>query len=255
VSDAAFDLHILILSEDSGSNGVATVRELARCMLRLVDRSYQEKRVEFEPDGEEAQRAMHRNGYLANTPDGRRKRVILARDIARHIFNSRGIVLLHVDADQAWKDRATPSKLIRDFHDVTTVNVSRVVDDLLAKNQSTRGKEDIMSSLCLVAPYWCIESWLYQNTVVAGALCHMHYSGRDADRFEHWKQHRDELDDVDKPKAQICLHDKFNHDLASQGFPSRAVDEVGKSFHETVERLRSSPALVAALAATHPNYS
>jgi hypothetical protein len=134
------------------------------------------------------------------------------------------------------------------------LNVARAVDDLLASNNSPRSNAEIMSRLYLVSPYWCIESWLYQNTVVARDLCHKHYSGRDAKRFEHWQHHRGELDDEDKPKAQICLHDKFNHDLASQSFPARDVDEVGKSFHETVERLRSSPALVAALAATHPGY-
>ena len=255
MSDAAFDLHILILSEDSGGGG-RPIRALAGTMLRLVDPSYQEKRVDYEPGGEEAQRAMHGNRYQGHKkPAGHQKLVTIARTIARHIVDDeRGFVLFHVDADQAWKNSGTPSDNIRRFHDIVKLNVSRAVDDLLTTNKSTRGNAEIMSRLYLVSPHWCIESWLYQNTTVASDLCRKHYSGRDAARFDHWTQHRDELDELDKPKAQICLHDKFNHELASQSFPAPAVDSVGKSFHETVERLRSSPALVAALAASHPGY-
>jgi hypothetical protein len=254
VSDAAFDLRVLILSEDSGGGG-RPLRALTRSMLRLVDPSYREQRVDFEPEGEEAQRAMQGNLYQGhNKAAGHRKLVTIARTIARHIFDKRSVVLFHIDADQAWQNRNTPSDNIRRFHHVVKLNVSRAVDDLLVSNKSTRTNAEIMSRLYLVSPYWCIESWLYQNTVVARALCHKHHGGRDAHRFERWEQHREELDEEDKPKAQICLHDKHNHDLASQSFPARAVDEVGKSFHETVERLRSSPALIAALAATHPGY-
>ncbi len=254
MSDPSFDLHILILSEDSGGGG-RPLRALTRSMLRLVDPSYREQRVDLEPEGEEAQRATQGNLYQGHKkPAGHRNLVTIARAVARHIFDERSFVLFHVDADQAWKSRNTPSDNLRRFHDIVKLNVSRAVDDLLAKNTSSRGKAEIMSRLHLVSPYWCIESWLYQNTVVAGALCHKHHSGRDAHRFERWEQHREELDEEDKPKAQICLHDKYNHELASQSFPGRAVYDVGKSFHETVERLRASPTLVAALAATHPGY-
>lgn len=254
MSEASFDLHVLILSEDSRGGG-RPLRALTRSMLRLVDPSYREQRVDFEPEGEEAQRATHGNRYQGHKkPAGHQKLVTIARAIARHVFDERGFVLFHVDADQAWKDRDTPNDNIRRFHDIVKLSVSRAVDDLLAANKSTRGNAEIMSRLYLVSPYWCIESWLYQNTVVASALCQKHYSDRDAHRFKHWKNHREELDEEDKPKVQICLHDKHNLDLASQSFPARDVYNVGKSFHEAVERLRSSPALVAALAATHPDY-
>lgn len=252
MSEAPFDLHILILTEDSGDEG--TLRALSLRMLRLVDSSYREQRVDLEPASDATRRAMRGNHYAARTTAGHRDRVNLARDIARYLLDERGFVLFHVDADQAWEDREKQSDNIRRFHEIVKPNVEQAVVDLLAGLQSARDTTAIMSRLHLVSPYWCIESWLYQNTVVAGDLCRKHYSGRDAPRFEYWKEHRDELDEEDKPKAQICLHDRYNHDLASQGFPARAVDEVGKSFHETVERLRSSPALVAALAATHPSY-
>jgi hypothetical protein len=255
VSGAGFDLHILILCEDN-LRALRSMRALSHSMLRLVDPYYQEKRVDLDPEGEDAQRAMVANLYqgFRRNPAGHQKMVTLTRTIARHILDERGFVLFHVDADKAWRDREVMSENIRFFHDEVKLWVVRAVDALLANKEGTHDKEAILSRLHLVSPYWCIESWLYQNTTVGKALCHKHHGGRHADRFEHWEQYRGELDETDKPKDQICLGSKHNHDLASQGFPARAVHEVGKSFHETVERLRSSPALVAALAATHPGY-
>jgi hypothetical protein len=205
VSDGPFDLHVLPLSED---DSLLSLRALTRHMLRLVDPSYQDRRVDLEPEGEEAQRAMQANLAQSLKPAGRRKLVTIARAIAHHIFDERGFVLLHVDADQAWSDRLAPSKNIRWFHDEVTLSVSRVVDDLIARNQGARDKAAIMSRLHLVSPYWCIESWLYQNTAVARALCHKHHRGLHADVFEHWEHHRGELDEVDKPKDQVCLGSK-----------------------------------------------
>jgi hypothetical protein len=57
--------------------------------------------------------------------------------------------------------------------------------------------------------------------------------------------------DAQRARGAVCLGNKYNPGLASQSFPVRAVHDVGKSFHETVERLRSSPALIAA---TQPRY-
>ncbi len=251
----SFDLHILILSEDSAGNALPSLRALTRHMLRLVDPSYRDARVDLEPEGEEAQRASHANlwqGYQKSA-QSHRKLVTISRAIARHVFDERGFVLFHVDADQAWST-GVESENIRRFHEVLTLHVGRAVDDSISANRGSHDRAAILSRLFLVSPYWCIESWLYQNTTVGRALCHKHHRGLHADRFDRWEQNRGELDDEDKPKDQICLGSKHNHELASQGFPARVVDDVGKSFHETVERLRSSPGLVAALAATHPGY-
>jgi hypothetical protein len=256
VSGAPFDLHILVLSEDSAGNALPSLRALTRSMLRLVDPRHKAERVDLEPEDPEAQRAMHANLWKGHrrSAASHQKLVTITRAVARHILDERGIVLFHVDADKAWSDRAAPSENIRRFQEEVTLHVSRAVDDLIARSSSTHDKAAVMSRLCLVAPYWCIESWLYQNTAVAKALCHKHYRGLHAERFDRWEQDRAELDEVDKPKDEVCLGSKHNHELASQGFPARAVFDVGKSFCETVERMRAIPALVAALEATHPGY-
>jgi hypothetical protein len=206
------------------------------------------------PEDEEAQKAMAANLGKGKKADGRRKLVTLARAVARHILDERGIVLFHVDADQAWSDGTRQSENVAWFRDEVILFVTRAVDDLIAKNLGTYDRQAVLSRLCLVSPHWCIESWLYQNTAVARALCHRHYRGLHAERFEQWERDRGLLDEVDKPKDAVCLGSTHNYELASQSFPGRAVYEVRKSFFETVERLRSTPTVVSALAATHPGY-
>lgn len=255
MSGGAFDLHVLVLSEDSAGSALASLRALARSMLRLVDPSHQEQRVDLEPEDEEAQRAMHANLWKGHKKAaGHQKLVTISRAIARHVFDERGFVLFHVDADQAWSNRQAPSENIRRFQEVVMLYVSRAVDDLIARNKGTHDKAAILSRVLLVSPYWCIESWLYQNTSVARDLCRKHHGGRHEDTFTRWEASRGELDEIEKPKEQACLGSKFNHELASRGFPARVAHDVRKSFFETVERMRSTPALLVALAATHPDY-
>lgn len=257
MSGSAFDLHVLVLSEDSAASALATIRALARSMLRLVDPSYQAGRVDLEPEDEEAQSAMHANLWKGHKKKaaGHQKLVTISRAVARHVFDERGFVVFHVDADQAWSNRQAPSENIRRFQDEVMLYVSRAVDDLIARNKGSYDKTAIMSRVILVSPYWCIESWLYQNTAVARDLCRKHHGGRHEETFVRWEEDRGALDEIQKPKDQACLGSKFNHELASQGFPARIVYDVRKSFFETVERMRSTPTLVSALATTHPDYS
>jgi hypothetical protein len=75
--------------------------------------------------------------------------------------------------------------------------------------------------------------------------------GKDVDRFEEWEANRPLLDELEKPKVEVCLRDMHNLELAQESFPAEHVFEVGKSFTEAVETLRSCPALAQALSSTH----
>jgi hypothetical protein len=130
--------------------------------------------------------------------------------------------------------------------------VERHVDDLLAKQGRTRDKLAVLSRLCLLSPYYSIESWLLQNTVVAKSLCYKHYRGRHVEKFNAWEQDRGKLDEVSKPKKETCLGASHNHELASAAFPAQAVYEAGKSFAESMNRLKGCAPLMAALAEANP---
>lgn len=255
MSTAQHALHVHVLSEDSGGNALVAVRSLARVMLRLVDPDHQGRRVDLEPEDAAAAEAMHANLWKGRKGVGRQKLITLARSIARHVLDESGWVLFHVDADRVWSERdKRPSENLRRYRDDVLLHVERAVDALLAKNQSSSGKAEILSRLCLVSPYYSIESWLYQNTEVARRLCTKHDRGRHADLFDRWERSRGDLDVIEKPKDEVCLGSRYNHELAGSGFPARAVYELGTSFAETVDKLKACNELVAALVSTHAEH-
>jgi hypothetical protein len=250
-----FDLHVFVFSEDSSGKALPVVRALAKSMLRLVDPSHREERVDLEPKDEAAQVVMHGNRWKGKDDKGYTGRGIVARTIATHILAERSVVLVHVDADRRWKDREKDkSENIARFHEKLMPVVTSVVDEHIAKNPGKYDKQAVMSRLCLAAPYSCIESWVYQNTAVAQELCNKHHRGADVKKFEKWEQDRGLLDEEINPHERVFLRSQHNHKLATHAFPGRPVYEARKSFHETVERLKSIPTVVSALAATHPGY-
>ena len=164
-----------------------------------------------------------------------------------------GFVFLHSDADRRWSERdANPSVNVRRFREELSVAVRQLLRGTLAKRQDERNEDAIMSRLCLLAPYYSIEAWLYQNTDLAIALCRKHHGGQHVDRFTTWAEDRALLDDEHKPKDSTCLRDDFNRTLAESGFPASEVYDVGASFAESVNQIMACDALCAALASSRP---
>jgi hypothetical protein len=108
-----------------------------------------------------------------------------------------------------------------------------------------------MSRLKQVVPFYSIEAWLFQNTQEAIRLCQEHHGGRDAARFQQWEQDRAALDEVLKPKAEVCLGAKHNLELASNGFPAREARAAGKSFAAIIQALCQDAELCEALRRTY----
>jgi hypothetical protein len=248
-----FAASILVLSEDGGHR---VVRALSAQLLRWLDPHHQPRAIDLEPEDEGAQEAIQANLWKdKKTGDGHRRLVEIARTVATKIMTPTGYVFIHIDADRLWKERKkNPSENLRRYLEDICLHVERHVDDLLKKQGRIKDKASVLSRVCLLSPYYSIESWLLQNTVVAKSLCHKHHRGRDVDKFEKWEQDRTLLDDVPKPKKETCLGASHNHELASTHFPAQAVHDAGRSFSESADRLRACAPLLAALAATHPGY-
>jgi hypothetical protein len=254
VRAAPFAASILVLSEDGGHR---VVRALTAEVLRWLDPRHRKELVDLEPADEGAQEAVQANLWKGKDKKGggHRRIVEIARTVATKIMSPTGYVLIHIDADRLWSEQEkNPSENLRRYVEDICLHVERHVDDLLMKQGRTEDKAEVLSRLCLLSPYYSIESWLLQNTVVARNLCRKHHRGRDVGKFDKWEQNRGLLDDVYQPKNATCLGAGRNHELASTGFPSRAVYAAGKSFKESVDRLRACHPLVAALLATHPGY-
>jgi hypothetical protein len=241
-------LSLLVLTEDSGADGHATVTALVKKMLGLLVQGYGAHRIEWVPRTEEARRAMSGTAWKSNE---RGRRVDLHQIIAGKLLESNpsGFVLFHVDGDRTWTDRAS-SENVAKLDQVTRTRVEQHVTAVLGKRDRLAEKDERMARLLPLIPFYSIESWVLQNGAEGRRLCEESGCGRHVETFATWEKDRTLLDDVQRPKDATCLRDRHNAELAGADFPAQAVFDAGRSFAATVCRLLDCPALGEALGRT-----
>jgi hypothetical protein len=250
-------LSLLVLSEDSSAYAHETVSAVVRKMLPLVERHVRTHRVRFQPTG--ARLVVRANMWRSKRPHP--QLVDLRREIARTILEDGvpGYVLFHFDGDCPWSERRA-STLTAQFHQFVR-SLAPLVEQNLRERGVLRDDVDVAAQveerlrrICEVVPHYSIESWLYQNAARVRELCRQR-CGKHVELIEQWQQDRALLDDVVKPKKQLCFGSEANRDLAEK-LTHQLTDELyllGQSFHATVERLQSCPGLQDALRATWAN--
>jgi hypothetical protein len=258
-------LSIVILSEDDGKDGRATVEALGRRMLHLVVPGFGSHRVHFvprEPREEEAMRGSYWKDRGRNpegrTPEERERRVRLLRYIARRLSQPDTFVLFHVDGDRTWTDRRT-SENTAEFDRLVQVTLRQVADSGRANGPKAKARAQPdappppplrIEHLLLLCPFRSIEAWLYQNLRAAIDICRREHRGAHVAALQEWEARREQLDELPAPEKTVCLKKAFNLELATNGFPAREAYEVKKSFAESVDRLLGCDALTRALERT-----
>ncbi len=250
---------VVILTEDSGQDGPATVEALVRRMLHLVAPGYGSHRVHFVPRDPHEAEAMRGNVWKTDgkNPREHERRVRLLRYIARKLSLPDTFVLFHIDGDQPWALRHTSENTAK-FERLIRLALPQVADRgrtnvrrLRARDQPDEEPPPLhLENLILICPFRSIEAWLYQNLHVALDICGREHRRAHVDELQTWKNRRGELDELPAPEKTVCLGKAFNLELAARGFPTREVYEVKKSFAESVDRLRNCGALSRALELT-----
>ena len=222
----------------------------------------QPERLAFEPvRSKEALQALRGNVWKSGKAHDRQKQVTLRNTIATQLMLDNGWVLFHFDGDRSWANRES-SENVGKFRDLIWEKVRQLIlielekREVRAASPTTPGELEeranlLMTRLKQVVPFYSMESWLFQNTREAVRLCVEHYRGRDVERFNEWEQDRAALDEVLKPKEEVCLGAKHNLELASQGFPAREAHATGKSFAAVVQELAQDKELTEALSRTY----
>lgn len=236
-------LAFFLLTEDHSDDAFATVQALLRRMLFLVAPQHDPRRLSFAPSTDDARAAMRGNGWRCvrskNTRD-QRKAIDLRRTLATHLLQD-CFVVVHIDGDVAFSDPEGSANL-RDFDTLLRPGIL-----LLLKDQADR-----IDRLLLFAPYYSIESWLYQNTAEAHRVYAEHHdrhprAKQDREKLARWAADRTQLDELLKPKDELIIGAGFNRRLAETAYPAQAVAGAERSFHQTVERLRACAPLRQAL--------
>jgi hypothetical protein len=252
-------LSIVILTEDSGKDGRATVEALARRMFDLVVPDFQSHRIQFVPRDPPEEEAMRGNIWKTDgkNPVEHARRVRLRRYIVRWLSLPNSFILFHIDGDRPWKERHT-SENAEKFQKFR-VTLPQVADRGRANNPRPRvggaahnesAPELHLENLLLICPFRSIEAWLYQNVRVALDICSREHKGAHVAKLQEWEEQRAELDELPAPEKALCLGKVFNLELATRDFPARLADDVKKSFTDSVGRLRGCAALVEALELT-----
>jgi len=109
-----------------------------------------------------------------------------------------------------------------------------------------------MARLFRLVAYWELESWLYQNTDKALALCLANPAcrGGHADLLAAWAADRGLLDETPSPSERMCFG-KPHHRAILDHFPTAAAVSADKSLAVFVDAMRGCDALLGALRRTH----
>ncbi len=229
---------ILVLTEDSGDDGHATIVAVLKRMLRVLDTRCQTHHLDFEPKNEQAQRAIRGPRWKSTNPRDNADLTTLWATIATKLARG-GFVFFHVDGDRPWSQRATSENAAK-FEAIARQRVRQHLHALPTEAE----RERAMKRFFAVVPHYSIEAWLYQNTRVATDLCRSTYDGRDVEQFETWASDRRSLDDVVKPKERVCLAAAHNLALASTSYPAEQVYNAGRSYADVAEQLLANEELL-----------
>ncbi len=244
---APVEVSVLVLTEDSGTDASAVVQAVTRRLVAQADGGCQTQLLSMEPLLDEiATQALRANFWKSASRLHHRAIVTLREAIATKLLEENGFVVFHVDADRKWSESAS-SENARKFELLIRERVAALIDASLTRGPARRTRDEAMARLLVLLPHYSIESWLYQNTREAVALCKKHHGGRDAALFESWAANRTLLDEVDRPKELTCLREKHNLALAKNHFPAREVASASPSFACAVETVRTCDPLIKAL--------
>lgn len=219
-------LSILLLTEDTGSEGVLCINRILSRLLRCFD--YQgTPLVTFEPGDAAGFPNAGGNRWKSNSERDADSTRRLCAGIATRLALG-DLVVFHYDADVTWSKQKSSDNVSTFARKIRNA----VVQQLTAAAQRANRPEEWISTcsaaLIELVPHYSIESWTYQATEAGTKLCAQLGAVNDAKRFELWSSDRGLLDEISQPKELTCLKNSHNVELASS-IPFDEVIRVGKS--------------------------
>ena len=235
---------VLVLTEDGSATAVGTVQSLLRHLLVQVARTADLDRVDLAPIPESrARKVLPGNVWKSAKKTAGPGVVDLAQRIATRLVLDDGFVVQHLDGDRVWGERGTSENVLA-FQNV----ISRRVRANLRHSEKLDATEidAHMRRLLVLVPFWCIEAWLFQNTLDARTHC-SHTGHQCSQRLDAWAADRTLLDEVPTPKDLLCFGTRHNLALAGPLFPSDELLAAGKSYAAAVQTLCDCEAPTMAL--------
>lgn len=242
---------VLVVSEDSGKQGVPTVQKLLKLAAQLAVPGLDTRLLDSRPlpTGDLSLNAVRGNAWKdrRQTPEKLRLIRTIANELAQGNF-----VVFHVDSDSTWSKRTSSENRKKFDSDLRRLVAETLMGPHARHRQAPasvyrlRSNEEVttlVANLLVMQPCYSIEAWLYQATTELKARCLSVHDHPDHQALiDSWATDRTILDEVVRPKDSTlgaCVKDRHNEALASH-FPAAEVDEARKSWHEFVELFRAS---------------
>lgn len=256
-------LSVLLLTEDGGAQADEVLRSLVVKLLGHIEPGAvtREHARAWEPASPEARGVARANGWK----DPRRRDLVSFRQyIASKLQREHGFVFFHVDGDRPYRERAT-SENTRKFETMIRRPVRIILEGPLP-HRRRRGEPSVphhsaeverrLAKLIILVPHYSIEAWLFQNTEHAARHCPGEPSCRHgcAEKLSAWSHDRALLDELPRPKDELCFGDAHNAELAGAGYPLDEVLSAEKSLHDALQALRSCSELAQALQHAMPSW-
>lgn len=256
-------LSILLLTEDSGAQAYHALRVfMAKLLNHIMPGVVTRDDTRFwELASPEARSMMRNNGWKAPTrPDLVRFRQYLATKLRQKY----GFVFLHIDGDRIYSERAE-SENMQKFDSMIRQPVRIILGGAVSRRPgATKSLTETepnavgrqLAKLVLIAPFYSIEAWYYQNGSRALGFCPGPPACRRgcAAKLAVWQTDRGLLDEVWKPKNELCFGDRHNAELADAQYPLALVLNAGRSLSDTMKALRVCAELVEALERAKPSW-
>lgn len=210
----------------------------------------------FEPAEDRHRRALTGNGWKdQQTQAGEAARRQLIRSIAAHLMSRPDAsVVFHFDGDTTWTQRSTCVTSAQ-FERLIRKPLIEVVRAALLKKGTTTSAAaaealQVVARLLVMVPFYCIESWTYQNSPIAASLCLCARSSDCRVSMSAWVGAPADLDELERPWEHCCLKKSHNAALAESAYPASAVYELGQSFRAVVDEWRKCSQLLEWLTRT-----
>lgn len=230
-----------LYSEDlaDARQGFRTLEQIVRGMLVLIEDRAKTNHLKFSPVARDISGTYWKVTTRRKDVGAQQKRRDLVRAIATELRLGR-VVLFHVDGDCRWSERKGAQ---------VWDELARFRRDLLTVARQAPGS-DIDESLLAhafiaVVPFYSIESWTYASTE---HLCTLTRDAKELERIAGWAGDLGRLDEIPGIKDALpSIQDRHNHVLARR-IPGAALHALGKSYADTVARVRASEIVRAGLA-------
>jgi hypothetical protein len=226
-------MKVIIFSEDGSEKTFRAIQKIFKASLRLTSNSALSQLVEVLPRDDGKQAILSGNKWRSTASRDQREITELCRAIADEISKEKVFIVFHFDGDKAWSER-TQSTIASEFDNKIERRVRAILVDKKTDEAEISRR---LKHLIRMTPFYCIESWLYQNTAHSCSLLDKYFQGEKKDVCEKWSKNRPSIDEILMIWSFIPLGKRFNLDLSENGWPRDAAFASKTSFHNFVNSM------------------